>query len=492
MPRGANPPLTEKPVGALRRFFLRGAAAVTSHVGRFFIIAALAGNLLCLCSISNFTTYVHGAQSFFYVAHLAYALEGKPATLPVSFLELYYQSKPNQYHDMGIKGFLPIADADEPAQQSLRQYFADNPSPGPVPLSRLLAIELHPETTFHYTPDPHAAQYAPLAYAPFVLGAWVGLKLELPPLAVMYLAVICNMALAIALGFYTLRLFPAGRWWVAYLLLVPTAFEMRSYIMPDALLVELCLLALGIALRFSLRSTPLEKKHVLAILLLSILIGATKCAYIAVPLVFVLIPARLFSGAPRKTMVIAAAFLLGASTSLLWGGYVYAERSAASAPLLSAILEKTPDMSTLSLIRQKMLNGAWLEFFINSMFRWGEKPGNSLELTMVLLPLCLLLWVRQAGEGPPPPRRHRLLAAGIFAATGVLVFTAIYYTHLDTSWIGDKTAFQGRHMLPVLPFLLYSLMPAKPLPAHIQANWNHIAIILAVTSLLWLNITQLG
>lgn len=460
-----------------------------------FLFVGVVGGLCYFTQVSNLTHYPHGQQSFFHVAHLVYSMKGQPDTLPRSFYTLVYQNAPNRIRIARIN--------ESKTGNCVIKYESNgncvrNPSMEPVSDAQLLRIPLRPDVTEPYASHSHSAQYAPISYITYLPGAALAIWLEWPPLAVMYAAILGNFAATLALGYYTLRLLPVLRWPVCFLMLSPTAFMLRSVIMPDAMLFEWALLALAFALRLYSQPQPLTRFQQGGMLLLSALIGMWKTAYVAMPMIFSIIPCRLFGGRARKYTFLALNMVFCTAVSLLWGVSVLAGRQDGSEGAMQDIfMEKTASffsMRALYSINNRLLTGEWAQNFTGGFFTWMPTWIDSLpEIACAVIPLALLVGLRPAGE---PVLRwkwpQRTVSAGIFFASFTLVFAAVHYLHDNFLWLSNKHNLQGRHLLPALPFLLMGLYSGVARPPAGQARWNDFSLILAVTSLLWLNITHLN
>ncbi|NBO18452.1 MAG: DUF2142 domain-containing protein, partial [Proteobacteria bacterium] len=423
-----------------------------------FLLFATIGGLCYLSQVSNLTHYPHGQQSFFHVAHLVYSLKGQPDTLPESFFTLVYENAPNR---------IRIARHNESKMGNCVIKYQDtgrcvrNPSAEPVSTERLMRIPLRPDITVPFTTNSHSAQYSPIGYATFMLGAGLAIWLEWPPLAIMYAAVASNLLASIALGYYALRLLPVLRWPMCFLMLTPAAFMIRCVIMPDSMLFALSLLALALALRLSGQLLPLTVRQRAGILGVSVLICVWKTAYVAMPLIFSVIPQRAFGGRTRKIAFLALVMALCVGSSLLWGVSVLSDNKIQEdSEMLDMVMQKTGSLfsaQTPGAIYYRLFTGEWLRYFLGGFFAWMPFWVERWpEIACVMIPLFLLLGLRPPNE---PIIRwtlfQRALSIGIFIATLALIFAAIHLLHDNFSWLKNNWKnIQGRHLLPALPFLL--------------------------------------
>jgi Predicted membrane protein (DUF2142) len=116
-------------------------------------------------------------------------------------------------------------------------------------------VPLAPERS-EFLPASSFTPYTPAPYLAAAAAVAAGRLLALPPLALLYLARLGNLAAALALSWVAVRLAPAQRWLLALLALTPMAMFERSSASADALTNALALLLVSCLLSLALRRAP--------------------------------------------------------------------------------------------------------------------------------------------------------------------------------------------------------------------------------------------
>lgn len=457
---------------------------------RLFLIIAIPLSAFYIWQIAALSHFPHNKGRFLNAVHLVLALTGEGDRMPASFFDVLGQIGP----------FGNEALSDKPCHM---QYCRDFPKGYQNPsFSELAAIALKPAETLPFSPHMYAAQFPFIGYVFYALGAAIGLALQLPPIIILYLSIGVNAAAALALNYYALRLLPAMRWPVFYLLLLPCSFLFRVQVTPDALTQALCLLALAIASRLAYRPRMLAQLQSTGLIVLAFIIGFIKLAYIFVPAVFAVIPASCFKTPLRKWAVVTSALLLSIAGGVGWGLYatatLYPWEMLPHAPgvaskfmqhvsevalqpfaYLAAIFEAMMKPHKLYPIAANMITGRW--------YWWHWLPDGPKSF-LPLLPL-LLLAVPGERDGLRPLLWTRLLGLGIFFATWITLCIIMHFhrpgTPEYTVWL-----VQGRYLLIAMPFLVPAFDALIRLPAAMQLWLRFAAIELALGYLLWLNLMQ--
>ncbi|MBY0406931.1 MAG: DUF2142 domain-containing protein, partial [Rickettsiales bacterium] len=325
------------------------------------------------------------------------------------------------------------------------------------------AIPLNPGQTVQAGAIEHASQYAALGYAPYVLGAWVGLALAWPPLHIFWLCGFLNLVFSIAVGAAILRIMPCWRWQTAYLLLLPTVVRVRAFIMPDALLIEAALLACALALRFASRQAPLSMAHKAGMLALSAAIGALKSSYVLLPLVFLCIPSRVYGGAGQKSTLLAACLALCIA--------VAAACTPETVTAGDAVISLLHLLSAESLAnaQQNLFTFEWLGNLISSYYQWASPPLSWAVLAALMAVQWQLMHAASPGEMSQPwQSTERTAMALVAAGSCALIFFGLHVVQYDMNWLANpeiiRGAVYGRHFYPLSLCLLLALYrrPASP------------------------------
>jgi uncharacterized membrane protein len=467
---------------------LRKAASAFANPLIFFLVFASVLQCIYISHFFVLRDYYHGAQRFFHVAHLANTVLGKPDTLPVSFLELLKSTAP---YKMGDVEAMPCS--HWALAFRIRYCVVHAPVLSMPPLSDLMAIKLNPYQTFLFMSNAAASHYSIIGYIPYVLPLAAGLWLNLPPILLVYAAVGFNAILMILLGTYTLRILPILRWPACFILLLPSSFMNRSFVMPDALTMELSFLVLGVSLHYKCFPRLLEKRHFIILIVLAILIGAIKIAYFFIPLIYLIIPSHCFNNQQRRLVFIMVAFVSSIAAAMAWNYYA---TMAYYAPLFPGRLQSILS-SPFAYIRTIYQSLAVPQIFwmnLENMLMWNRlSPYGHGLMVLLALPL-LLLTIIETSAAPNLLRiEERLLGVDIFLLLWGMVLTAMYLHVIVTpeQLVYIPLTMQGRYFIPALPFLLLAFHSIM----HVPKKWFYIVKSLLccsmVASLAYLNYCQL-
>jgi uncharacterized membrane protein len=457
----------------------------------FFLAVSIPLTVAYACTFSNLTDYPHGPQRFLHVVHLAHEVYGDPERLPVSFLELTYQTAPHMIHTIS-------ANACHWRAALRKRYCPKKPLPFlemDSAYGKLSAIALEPDNTFIFHPAAAAAHFPALGYIFYTVGALVGLLLQLSPIAIMYLSIAANAVAVIGLGVLCLRLLPAMRWPACFLLLIPASSINRIYIMPDTLMFTLVLLILALTIRLCTHPRFLKAAHIAGLAALSIAVCITKFAYFLIPFIYLIIPARCFKNMRMKYVVLGGIIVCCIVTSMGWGMYVakayyHSDLAADTSPVSRKLIPIL--QSPITYIESVVIETAnRLRPFTTNLLTWNQgdwMSTHNLHPFWFIAPLLLLVLF----EAPLPyesqsaERTARLLGVAIFFGTIVLVFISIF---LHT---GSLLVLQGRHFMPALPFLLLSLHGIIPWPPVFRSKIAPFIVAYALGSILILNAMELA
>ncbi len=167
------------------------------------------------------------------------------------------------------------------------------------------------------------AVYFPLMYLPqaFILGLF-GRVLDTPVVWSYLLSRLFNALLYVALGYFTIRIAPFGKWLMVVMALAPMAIFQAGTISSDPFSNGVSLLFTGWILALAWRGTPLSWKQVAVTLGLVGLLLAGKPGTAFLLVLLVLLPWRMLHA--RKTIVLLAGTLvLFAFEAVGWNLLIY-------------------------------------------------------------------------------------------------------------------------------------------------------------------------
>lgn len=401
----------------------------------------------------------------------------------------------------------PFQAPDEPVH-FLRAYqisegdlFADGPTGALLPASLQAAVERFDHLPFH--PEARvapgeiaaafgqplaaerrastwlgaAAAYTPVPYLPQATGALAGRALGLPPVAILYLERLANLAACLLLAWTAVRLAPFAAWPLALIALLPMAAFLRGSASADALVGAGGLLAAAALLAVAFGPEEGRGRAWALFAAGSAVLVLSKGAYVLLPLAVLAVPPSRLGPRRREAAVYAGVLLLVAAglAASLWT----ARRGIASLRP-DAVVTSGEQARTMMADPLAFLALAGSDYVMHAPRYAAQAVGNLGWLdTPLPVPLLagyalLLLGVALAGGSREVavPARLRLLLAALAALSLLLVSVALYVTWTPAGAAGIE-GIQGRYLIPLAPFvvpLLVSRRWARDLCAP-RASW---------------------
>jgi uncharacterized membrane protein len=330
--------------------------------------------------------------------------------------------------------------------------------------------------------------YGPAPYLPQAAAAAFGRWLALPPLWILYLARLCNLAACLALTWAAVRMAPFYQWFFVFLALTPMAMFLRSSASADALTNAAAMLLVSVicALAYSppaaepvlQEANPAPARWRIACLLaMAALVAACKGGYVLLNLLVPLIPPRRL-GRPRiRAAVLAAVLVITAagvvnSSSTAKTAFAHFQRDPGVQPYLQAQGVAAHPMRFLGIVIAdygKHLTRYAVGFVGN--FGWLDTPLP--VAVLVTYALFLLALAVTGGDGATAiSGRDRLLIAAVVLAE-LLVISASQYLAWTVVGAPAIEGLQGRYFLPLAPvaaLLLYNRRWAGALAAALAGG----------------------
>jgi uncharacterized membrane protein len=309
----------------------------------------------------------------------------------------------------------------------------------------------------------------------------------------------------IALTFFAIRIIPVYKHSLAGVALLPPMLFSRSTLDADQLTNGLAFLVLALTIRAIATRESLRPRTTGALSLGAFLLAQAKSAYLLLPLQALAIPATRFGSRRAKAIACSIICLPGIAASAVWmlllkRGY-FAEIKYRT---WSGIVE--PDAQVERVLSDPL---AYAGTLLETVFGTAFAPNAVVHflgvfgppvmlpvLIIVTLGFLLIATVMTDERASEPQLRSpavRLLAAGISAATLVLILTLLYvqWTHLGSPVVHG---FSGRYLYPLVPlFLLLAPFVGRPLFGVRADFWLLALALLSAAATLWLTwATYLG
>jgi uncharacterized membrane protein len=343
-------------------------------------------------------------------------------------------------------------------------------------------LELNAASTT-FVDFPNVAYYLPIPYLPQAAMLWVGKKMKLKPLYLLYLARLANLLVWVVLVACAIQLLPFHQRTVTTLALLPASLVFHAGINADAVTNAFCFLLTAYLLRLSFSNKDLRGQH-LWLVLLSAIITLSKVVYAPIFLLAWLIPVHKWKS-KMLFIGINIGLLVFHALLLLWWSDVAGD-------LFIPYDDYHPDfrvdkqlnpgvdpMAQLSFILEKPLQflsilfSSYVEIFPYTLLHYFGKfgwEGNYMPLWSIA-GLGLTTVSVAVLEKPIPLegfawKRWILVAVGLIM---MLAFSVVIYMQWNAPRDPQITALSGRYFIPIFPFFFLALANRK---WRVSFNWR--------------------
>jgi uncharacterized membrane protein len=352
-------------------------------------------------------------------------------------------------------GMLPSS-INELVNQALGQNLLATDSPTSVAEIRALGSQELASHEQQFIDFRGAALYSPVPYLAQAAGIALGRSFDLAPIWLFYLARLTNLAVALAIIFYAIKIIPVFKWVVLVIGLAPTTMFQMATLSADSLTTSLALLFVALVLHYAFTSMPrLHWSDLLLLALVGAALALSKQMYFLLVLLYFLIPIGKIGNPTRYVLVflgIAAAFFV---PLLVWSLIVqqavlvprFGPEAGVSPAQQVQVIRADPFGYLLLWLRVLGLYRlANLSDFLGILGYWVRLDAALIGVhVLVLLALTLVdarrhitfrLW-------------HKVLIFGIVAASVFMIYTLGY---IGWNRVGDSSirGIQLRYFIPLI------------------------------------------
>ena len=357
-------------------------------------------------------------------------------------------------------------------------------------LNKAFQIPLNPSEK-QFSIFPNTVLYWPATYFPEALAIYFGRQIHLPPLSLFYLGRITHLFLSLALGFYTLRIMPTGKWCLVLLMLTPMAMYQRSSASGDAMMNSLSFLYIALALKFILLPNQiLNLKSVMALGILASLVALAKQAYFLMPLLLFLIPGESFGGKKKKMASLLLILMIAWGGIVAWSWHIKKiatpqVEGANPVQQLSFIIANR--ILFLKIIMDPLIPFTLLKQYIG----WLGWADIHFPVFFYCLAYAVLFFVGLCDVSIPLTLNQRIFFLALVYTSYLLIVSLIYLTGMKVGAI-NVVGIQGRYLIPFLPLLFVACQCLKPGQDPLQIYVPKVAIAWQMIAILFTTLFLLG
>jgi uncharacterized membrane protein len=308
--------------------------------------------------------------------------------------------------------------------------------------------------------------YCPVVYLPASAGILLARALNMPPLAMAYAARAMNVVCFLTGLWFALSLAPGFRVGITALALMPMTLHQAAAISADQVTIALSIVVLAMVLHA--RDQPVNRRYLVAMLVVFVLLTSSKNSYWALPLLF-LVPAQQFGRRANKAIYIVAVVVAALGAVSIWNSLCHdslllfrqvAEAKSIHPQANGLLLARHPLRAMMAVAHSRLLAHLvqLLHGFVGA-FGWDKfgLPGwTQLCYVFLLLSIAVLEPICKAFTIP-----ERLLL--ICVSLGALIGTYVVLFIVDGKYADGQYSFwsagvQGRYLIP---YALVGLLALK-------------------------------
>lgn len=318
--------------------------------------------------------------------------------------------------------------------------------------NRVMAEETDEEIELTYS----MATYAPICHMPQAFGMFIirifggGISVQC------YAARITNMLLAIFLIYMAIKVIPFKKQIVLFLGLLPLTISEFASMSSDALTISSCMLYISyiLYLKYDASKTNINKKDIVILVTLSILVSLLKIVYVPLCLLLFTLPKEKFPSIKLKNIVVCGTVIGSIVLNIIWlryaSGFLNEVNPGVDAAGQVKYILSHPLSYCLILFRTIHI---YNQTFLMSLCGEGLGAYNVQASVLFTFP-CLIIFAMLFFVKDDTNRKEfdvftKLIYLVIFVVIVLLVYTSLYvaWTPCENSLI---LGVQSRYFLPVL------------------------------------------
>lgn len=313
-----------------------------------------------------------------------------------------------------------------------------------------------PETDFEVEMIYSMATYAPICHMPQALGMFLtrilggGVSLQC------YIARLFNMAFAIILTYFAIKIIPIKKQIVFFLGLLPLTIMEYASMSSDALTISSCLFYISyiLNLKYNDEIKTITVKDMIIIFITSMVVSLCKIVYVPLCLLVFLLPKEKFKSNKAKLCYTIGTFIAAIVLNIVW--LIYASTFLTEVnPRVNAVEQvkyilTNPISYILILFRSIHI---YNQTFILSLCGEGLGHYNAQASVLFVFP-CLVLFAMLFFVNEDKKKKEinwltKLICLFIFVSIVLLIYTSLYVAWTPVRHATIK-GVQSRYFLPVV------------------------------------------
>lgn len=302
--------------------------------------------------------------------------------------------------------------------------------------------------------------YSPIPYIASALSMAAGKMFNLSPLLLMYLGRLGNLILWLFVTFLAIRITPVFKWGFLAIALMPMTLFQAASLSADGVTLALSFLIIAIFLKLALDESieKINTKHILILVLISLILSLAKLPYVMLILLFFLIPSAKFESKRQMFMIFGLLSLVTVLAIAIWnfmvnGLYMPLDPGVSIKDQLFYVLHNPVDY--IHVLMNTSSKYA-VEFPIISVGSWAylDTPLSKWIYGIYFLVLFIIAIFDKNSFKINFKQRYIIL--GVFL---LITSTIFFLEYLTWTYVGAQVihGIQGRYLIPILPLLFLFL-----------------------------------
>ena len=298
------------------------------------------------------------------------------------------------------------------------------------------------------------AIYSPIQYIPQAIGMVFSRLISDNLLSMLYVSRLFNLIVCIILLYLSIKLIPFGKLLVYLIAILPLSIEAFSTMSPDGITISLSILLIAYILNIIFKKDKVvQKKDVIIISIMSVIIALCKIVYVPLVAAILLIPSSKFKS--KKSKVLVSTFIIGISliANLIWfkisTSYLEIISNGSSTDKIINVLTSPISYLRMLLYTINYNGSTYMERLFGSVLAMGEFVKLYFAVPFIF---SMFFLFESATNKELKKRFSKFQNIVIFLIILIvigLVFTSLYVQFTDETSM-TISGVQGRYFIPIL------------------------------------------
>lgn len=300
------------------------------------------------------------------------------------------------------------------------------------------------------------ATYSPVNYLPQVIGVAVSRLFTTNSMIHLYIARFCNIITCIAMLYFAIKLIPFGKNLLFLFSLIPISMEGFSTLSADGMLLATAFLLISYILYLSFsKEKKVDKKDIIILSILSIVIALSKTIYIVLLPLLLLIPKEKWGSRKKKILVISLVCVISAILDIGWYFIGIQKETLISGNDAFSYILASPISYLQRIIYTIVINfEKYIKEIFGSTLEWNEQIVIYV-FPYILLAMSIIITVK-GKEKINWTTWQKVVLSIVILSCIFLVFTSMFLAWAKFL-VNYIDGVQGRYLMPIMPliFLLF-------------------------------------